>query len=724
MKATKELSDAVSAYKNGDSEKFAQVYELSNRYLYVCIMHIVKNEETAQDMLQETYLEVVRNIHQLKQADDFLKWASMIANRKCFAAIKKNRDVLADAAQSPEEDYFENIADDEEFIPESILQNREKQRLLKEIIDELTEMQRLCIIAYYFNEQKQEEIAEQLGIPLSTVKTNLSRAKVKIKAAVIELDEKKGTRIYSLAPFMLLFFSAEVEACENIPMGTALAEYLSGDTVSGVLSDTSEVPEKAGSDLGNTGSLPGKINSLPLKVKVLIGAVVAAAVIAGVLAIVPSGSQKDVPPAEETQNAQIDETQMVTAEQQGSDIEEPEEVTEEEKEPENTSLEKAFLLSEYEGWSVAFGGVILVKKNELWGAVDYENKVIVPCEYTGVYHEPTSEGYFVLQNETEAGAMRYLFDKQGDIICETEQSVVPTESGYALSNLVLGSGMSGEVTYYNYDGTDIFTVPVTESASVWNLSSYKGKTTVYQFSDNDGQILEQFGTMSEDGTVSWAKPMFEGQEDRYNMSLRRPPVSAANNGYCVVSSPIIEPCAMTMFNDAGDKVAEWHLLMMGLVDGKLAVTDYQEENEYNDYRGYYQDGYFLYNYGSKMVWIIGEKEILVDLSRAPGMTVETLDSNIALAVYDGIYMSDETYWLVKSGEQFGYIDQEGNEKKMYDDASDFVDGKALVITDGVANLIDENFEVVQEIGPADSVAACGSLFTVTTGEEKYLYVIK
>ena len=68
--------------------------------------------------------------------------------------------------------------------------------------------------------------------------------------------------------------------------------------------------------------------------------------------------------------------------------------------------------------------------------------------------------------------------------------------------------------------------------------------------------------------------------------------------------------------------------------------------------------------------------------------------------------------------------KEGNEKKMYDDASDFVEGKALVITDGVANLIDENFEVVQEVGPADSVAACGSLFTVTTGEEKYLYVIK
>ena len=52
MKATLELTNAVEAYKGGDNAMFSQVYELSNRYLYVCIMHVVKNEEVAQDMLQ------------------------------------------------------------------------------------------------------------------------------------------------------------------------------------------------------------------------------------------------------------------------------------------------------------------------------------------------------------------------------------------------------------------------------------------------------------------------------------------------------------------------------------------------------------------------------------------------------------------------------------------------------------------------------------------------
>lgn len=70
-------------------------------------------------------------------------------------------------------------------IISDIMQDREKQRLLREIIDNsLTEMQKLCIIAYYFQEQKQSEIASELGIPENTGKTNLSRAKQKIRQSV------------------------------------------------------------------------------------------------------------------------------------------------------------------------------------------------------------------------------------------------------------------------------------------------------------------------------------------------------------------------------------------------------------------------------------------------------------------------------------------------------------------------------------------------------------
>ncbi len=129
------------------------------------------------DIMQETYVEISRSITQL------------------------------------ENDTFDTLSDSDEIIPETVMQDREKQRLLREIIDNsLTEMQKLCIIAYYFQEQKQSEIASELGIPKNTVKTNLSRAKQKIKDGVLELEKKNGTRLYSVAPLLLLLFKEDVDA--------------------------------------------------------------------------------------------------------------------------------------------------------------------------------------------------------------------------------------------------------------------------------------------------------------------------------------------------------------------------------------------------------------------------------------------------------------------------------------------------------------------------------
>ncbi len=284
MKTSPELQKAVAEYQKGSVEAFNTLYEQSYKYLHTCVIHVVKNEDMAMDMLQETYLEISKSISQLKSTEDFLSWAAMIANRKCFAHLKKQKDILLDGSGSGDgysdvednvTDYFENIADNEEFIPETVLQDREKQRLIKEIIDGLNDMQRLCVIGFYYNEQKQEEIAEELGIPVNTVKSHLNRAKAKIKEAVVELDVKKGTRLYSFAPFMALLFKEEVQACVLRPMSKGLASAVGisasgavGSTLPGGLEAVKEyITENFGETLGEIfGDTIGKV---AVKIKAL-----------------------------------------------------------------------------------------------------------------------------------------------------------------------------------------------------------------------------------------------------------------------------------------------------------------------------------------------------------------------------------------------------------------------------------------------------------------------
>ena len=218
MQITSEVSNAINAYLEGNKDSFREIYNYTHKYLYACIVRIVKDNETALDILQETYLEISKKLVQLDDKERFLSWASTIANRKCFAYLKKQENVIfvSKCSGKDEVDFWEKVSVQDEFVPELILQNRENQRLIKEIINDLTEIQRLCVIAFFYNGQKQDEIAVKLGIPVNTVKSHLNRAKDKIKEAIIELDEKKGIRLYNVAPFMALYLDMETEVNKTI----------------------------------------------------------------------------------------------------------------------------------------------------------------------------------------------------------------------------------------------------------------------------------------------------------------------------------------------------------------------------------------------------------------------------------------------------------------------------------------------------------------------------
>ncbi len=281
MKTPQELVEKVDRVKAGNQDAFADVYEESYKYLHTCVIHIVKNEDTAQDMLQDTYVEIYKNIGQLQSSADFLSWAATIANRKCFAYLKKNRDILLDEQtddEGKETDFFESLADDEAFIPENIFDNKEKIKIIRDIIDNLSDVQRACVIGFYYNEQKQDEIAKELGVPVNTVKSHLNRAKAKIKEAVGDVEKKQGVKLYSFSPFMLMFLYYEIKAFAAKSAVPAMGAAITGAATAG--------KGIAAASAGKTaGSAAIKTAIAAAKTKIAIGAtaaVVGASAVAGV----------------------------------------------------------------------------------------------------------------------------------------------------------------------------------------------------------------------------------------------------------------------------------------------------------------------------------------------------------------------------------------------------------------------------------------------------------
>ena len=438
--------------------------------------------------------------------------------------------------------------------------------------------------------------------------------------------------------------------------------------------------------------------------------------------------------------------------------EEPQETAEApEEEAAGETVEEILALSEYESFGSARGGVMPVKKDGLWGAVNYRNEVIVPFEYSN-FQAPDDSGNFVMGDTTEEGRFYTLFDPQGNILYEGDQQVRASGGMYIVlrEGDLLGEGQR-EIAYYRTEGTLVQAL----SAHPWAFINgfYDGVSMVYRAEADDAPVGEgagysyytgsyQIGELDTTGNVDWHEdPLYvrylERAEEQYQSAVEeaasggddfanmagmdsyytRLPLSTANHGYYVAGTFEYDAGWISMCTDTYEILGEcdFYHAEPDAEKGFVYSEDYFDEQ--NSFRSFYHDGAYFYNYGSNMVWTVGERDVLVDFALHPGMTFETADNRIVKAVYDQIYMNDENYWLVKDGERWGYIDHDGQEAAMFEDATAFYQGYALVREEGTAYLVDEAFEKLQDLGEADSVSTIGELFVVTRGDTKYFYLL-
>ena len=250
------LFQEIQKFTAGNQESFEKIYELSKRYIYKIINDIVNNYDTTEDIMQETYLRIYNKINTLQDIRSFYTWAGRIATNLTLDYIRKNRnEVLLDADKDSEDDSIEFIfdkaaQDNEEFIPENIIMDKEKQRLISEILDSLSVAQKLSVQYFYYEEMSVSEIAQTMNCSEGTVKSRLNYARKAIKKEVLNLEEKKGTKLYSLGGLSLLLLLFRQNASEitvTCPVPAIVAKnraevyHNSADT-------TSELLQKAETD--------------------------------------------------------------------------------------------------------------------------------------------------------------------------------------------------------------------------------------------------------------------------------------------------------------------------------------------------------------------------------------------------------------------------------------------------------------------------------------------
>ncbi len=215
-----------------DPEALEALYRATSPAVWRTVCAMVRQEQDAMDVMQDTYLKAFSRLDQLQSAEALGPWLRQIAANTARDHLRRKKPLLFSELQKEDDLLTEPEDDRTDALPEAKLDRRETQRLVREMMDTLTDAQRLVIGMYYEQELPIREIADQLGLPQATVKSQLRYGRQKIEKQVRKL-EQQGVKLYGAAPlaFFRLLFRQSLRLAEAPEPADALPGELLAQSV-------------------------------------------------------------------------------------------------------------------------------------------------------------------------------------------------------------------------------------------------------------------------------------------------------------------------------------------------------------------------------------------------------------------------------------------------------------------------------------------------------------
>ena len=240
------ISHLVEKIKKGDNKSFEKLYKLTEREVWFTCISFLKNETTAQDIMQETYITAFLKIQSLEKSSQIRSWLNRIAVNKCKNYLKGKGEIQLD------DEIFENqaIVDERISIPEEYISDKAKREIILSIMQEvLSDVQYQTVIMHYFNEMTVDKIAEVFECSRGTVLSRLNYSRAKMKTAIEDYENKSGDRLHGVVfvPFFTTIFKEEAKslAVPNItiklPNGQTLATSATKGIATGAKSTVSSI---------------------------------------------------------------------------------------------------------------------------------------------------------------------------------------------------------------------------------------------------------------------------------------------------------------------------------------------------------------------------------------------------------------------------------------------------------------------------------------------------
>lgn len=240
------ISHLVEKIKKGDNKSFEKLYKLTEREVWFTCISFLKNETTAQDIMQETYITAFLKIQSLEKSSQIRSWLNRIAVNKCKNYLKGKGEIQL------YDEIFENqaIVDERISIPEEYISDKAKREIILSIMQEvLSDVQYQTVIMHYFNEMTVDEIAEVFECSRGTVLSRLNYSRAKMKTAIEDYENKSGDKLHGVVfvPFFTTIFREQAKSLKvpsitiKLPNGQTLATSATKGFATGAKSTVSSI---------------------------------------------------------------------------------------------------------------------------------------------------------------------------------------------------------------------------------------------------------------------------------------------------------------------------------------------------------------------------------------------------------------------------------------------------------------------------------------------------
>ena len=180
---SREDAKQIERCLRGEEKAFEELLDKYKKPVFSICLRMVRNHDDAEDLAQEVFIRTFSVLDRYDPAYPFSSWLYRITSNLCIDHIRRRRDgmlSLDQPVQGKDGEMSRQMPDDG-VKPDRDIESKEMMEVLEEAIHTLPEHYRVIVILRHQEQLSYEEISDNLGIPLGTVKARIHRARNMIR---------------------------------------------------------------------------------------------------------------------------------------------------------------------------------------------------------------------------------------------------------------------------------------------------------------------------------------------------------------------------------------------------------------------------------------------------------------------------------------------------------------------------------------------------------------